>query len=129
MILYNILSGESGDTADSIDKVATQPSPIVEKVDTSEVVSEDVELINEEDEEDKSEKESSEEEVKKEVNEIPSDNAVVTSTTARTGREYSREEFKSALRRLLEETPGKLHFAILNKQTYFLHTKRIFHDF
>ena len=107
MILYYIHSGESGDTADSIDKVVTQPSPIVEKVDTSEVVSEDVELINEdEDEEDKSEKESSEEKVKKEVNEIPSDNAVVTSTTARTGREYSREEFKSALRRLLEETPG-----------------------
>ena len=106
--VYYILSGESGDTADSIGKVAIQPSPIVEKVDTSEIVSEDVELINEEEEEDKSENEVSEEEVKKEINEIPSDNAVVASTTARTGREYSREEFKSALRRLLEETPGKL---------------------
>ena len=112
--VYYILSGESGDTADSIGKVAIQPSPIVEKVDTSEIVSEDVELINEEEEEDKSENEVSEEgEVKKEVNEIPSDNAVVTSTTARTGREYSREEFKSALRRLLEETPGKLYIAII----------------
>ena len=110
--VYYILSGESGDTADSIDKVATQPSPIVEKVDTSEIVSEDVELINEEEEEDKSENEVSEEEVKKEINQIPSDNGVVVSTTARTGREYSREEFKSALRRLLEETPGKLYLVI-----------------
>ena len=79
-----------------------------------------MELINEDEgDEDKSENEVSVEEVKKEINEIPSKKAVVTSTTARTGREYSREEFKSALRRLLEETPGVLHFAILNKPGFF----------
>ena len=79
-----------------------------------------MELINEDEgDEDKSENEVSVEEVKKEINEIPSNNAVVTSTTARTGREYSREEFKSALRRLLEETPGVIYFAILNTRLFF----------
>ena len=113
MILLCIISGESAKSVEKI--ITTQPSSNVEKAETSEVVSEDVELIKEEEVEEKSEKsenESSEEgEVKKEINETPSDNTV-TSTTARSGREYSREEFKSALRRLLEETPGKLYLAI-----------------